>query len=58
MVHLSAVSKNIWQEVGGMISHSPAPGIVIRAPDWISERESGDKTRCRSTSNMGFTVVL
>ena len=33
----------IWQEVGGMIPDSLAPGIVIRAPDKTSARESGDE---------------
>ena len=31
-------SKEIWQEVGGMIPNSLAPGIVLRAPDKIRER--------------------
>ena len=33
VVHLSAVSKERWQEVDGMIIDSVAPGIVIGAPD-------------------------
>ena len=36
-----AVSKQIWQEVGGMIL-SLAAGIVIRAPDKTSVREFWD----------------
>ena len=37
VVHLSAVSKERWKEVDGMI---PDSGIVIRAPDKTSARES------------------
>ena len=40
---LIAVSKKGWQEVGGMIPDSLAPGIAIRAPDKTSARESGDE---------------
>ena len=32
---------------GGMIPDSLAPGIVIRAPDKTSARESGDEARKR-----------
>ena len=43
--HLETFRKEIWQEVGGMIPDSLAPGIVIRAPDKTSARESGDEAR-------------
>ena len=37
-----AVSKEIRQKVGGMIPDSHAPGMVIRATDKTSARESGN----------------
>ena len=43
--HLETFRKEIWQEVGEMIPDSLAPGIVIRAPDKTSARESGDEAR-------------
>ena len=43
VVHLSAVSKERWQEIGGMIPDSLAPGISGRATGKASARESGDE---------------
>ena len=40
-----AISKERWQEVGGMISDFLATEIVIQAPDKTSARESGDEAK-------------
>ena len=40
---LIAVSKEMWQEVGGIIPDSLASEIVIRAPNKSSARESADE---------------
>ena len=45
MVRVSAVSKERWQEVGGMIPDSLGLGIVIWALDKTSARESEDEAR-------------
>ena len=38
-------SKEVWQEVGGMVPDSLSPGIVKGEPDKTSERESGDEAK-------------
>ena len=42
VIHLSAVSKERWQEVSGMIPDSLLFGIIIRAPHKTSAAESGN----------------
>ena len=48
----------MWQEVDGMISDSLAPGIVIRAPDKTSARESGGEVNVRRIPAPFDTPVL